>query len=252
MSKIALITGATSGIGREVAVSMARAGFDIIITGRRMSLLSELSKKIENDFKCRVLCLSFDVRDPRQTEQYLNNLPDNWKNIDVLVNNAGLAVGLTPIQSGILDDWERMIDTNIKGVLYVTKIISNYMIKRGGGHIINIGSIAGKDVYPNGNVYCATKHAVDALSKAMLIDLYEQNIRVSQICPGAVETEFSEVRFKGDKERAANVYKGFKPLSAEDVANVVMFVATLPQHVNISDLTVMPSAQASPSMINKK
>lgn len=252
MSKIALITGATSGIGREVAVSMARAGFDIIITGRRMSLLSELSKKIENDFKCRVLCLSFDVRDPLQTEQYLNNLPDNWKNIDVLVNNAGLAVGLTPIQSGILDDWERMIDTNIKGVLYVTKIISNYMIKRGGGHIINIGSIAGKDVYPNGNVYCATKHAVDALSKAMLIDLYEQNIRVSQICPGAVETEFSEVRFKGDKERAANVYKGFKPLSAEDVANVVMFVATLPQHVNISDLTVMPSAQASPSMINKK
>lgn len=252
MSKIALITGATSGIGREVAVSMARAGFDIIITGRRMSLLSELSKKIENDFKCRVLCLSFDVRDPRQTEQYLNNLPDNWKNIDVLVNNAGLAVGLTPIQSGILDDWERMIDTNIKGVLYVTKIISNYMIKRGGGHIINIGSIAGKDVYPNGNVYCATKHAVDALSKAMLIDLYEQNIRVSQICPGAVETEFSEVRFKGDKERAANVYKGFKPLTAEDVANVVMFVATLPQHVNISDLTVMPSAQASPSMINKK
>lgn len=252
MSKIALITGATSGIGREVAVSMARAGFDIIITGRRMSLLSELSKKIENDFKCRVLCLSFDVRDPLQTEQYLNNLPDNWKNIDVLVNNAGLAVGLTPIQSGILDDWERMIDTNIKGVLYVTKIISNYMIKRGGGHIINIGSIAGKDVYPNGNVYCATKHAVDALSKAMLIDLYEQNIRVSQICPGAVETEFSEVRFKGDKERAANVYKGFKPLTAEDVANVVMFVATLPQHVNISDLTVMPSAQASPSMINKK
>lgn len=252
MSKIALITGATSGIGREVAVSMARAGFDIIITGRRMSLLSELSKKIENDFKCRVLCLSFDVRDPRQTEQYLNNLPDNRKNIDVLVNNAGLAVGLTPIQSGILDDWERMIDTNIKGVLYVTKIISNYMIKRGGGHIINIGSIAGKDVYPNGNVYCATKHAVDALSKAMLIDLYEQNIRVSQICPGAVETEFSEVRFKGDKERAANVYKGFKPLTAEDVANVVMFVATLPQHVNISDLTVMPSAQASPSMINKK
>ncbi len=252
MSKIALITGATSGIGRAVAVSMARAGFDIIITGRRMSLLSELSKKLENDFKCRVLCLSFDVRDPRQTEQYLNNLPDNWKHIDVLVNNAGLAVGLTPIQSGILDDWERMIDTNIKGVLYVTKIISNYMIKRGGGHIINIGSIAGKDVYPNGNVYCATKHAVDALSKAMLIDLYEQNIRVSQICPGAVETEFSEVRFKGDKERAANVYKGFKPLSADDVANVVMFVATLPQHVNISDLTVMPSAQASPSMINKK
>ncbi|GAB1373242.1 hypothetical protein MASR1M46_01220 [Bacteroidales bacterium] len=169
-----------------------------------------------------------------------------------MVNNAGLAVGLNSIQQGVIDDWERMIDTNIKGLLYVSKIVSNLMIKRGSGHIINIGSIAGKDVYPNGNVYCATKHAVDALSRGMMMDLHKYNIKVSQVCPGAVETEFSMVRFKGDADKATNVYKGFEPLVAKDIADVVLFVATAPPHVNISDVTVMPLAQAGVSIIDKK
>ncbi len=252
MSKIAIVTGATSGIGRAASVSLAGIGYDLIITGRRVALLSELAKEIEKDFSVRVLPLSFDVREISQVEHYLGNLPDNWKDVDLLINNAGLAVGLNPLNLGITDDWERMIDTNIKGLLYVSRIVSNLMIKRGGGQIINIGSIAGKSVYPNGNVYCATKHAVDALSRAMMMDLYIHNIRVSQISPGAVETEFSQVRFKGDNERAANVYKGFSPLIAEDIAEVIKFIATSPPHVNISDVVIMPSAQASVTMINKK
>ncbi|MEZ7955561.1 MAG: SDR family NAD(P)-dependent oxidoreductase, partial [Bacteroidales bacterium] len=210
------------------------------------------AKSIENDFKIKVLPLSFDVRELNQVEHYLGALPSRWKEIDLLVNNAGLAVGLNSIQQGVIDDWERMIDTNIKGLLYVSKIVSNLMIKRGSGHIINIGSIAGKDVYPNGNVYCATKHAVDALSRGMMMDLHKYNIKVSQVCPGAVETEFSMVRFKGDADKATNVYKGFEPLVAKDIADVVLFVATAPPHVNISDVTVMPLAQAGVSIIDKK
>jgi hypothetical protein len=252
MAKIALITGATSGIGKAVALTMAAEGFDIIATGRRASLLSELAKDIETKYKVRVLPLSFDVRDSSQVEHYLGKLSDNWSDISLLVNNAGLAVGLSSLNSGIIDDWERMIDTNIKGLLYVSKIISNIMIKRGGGHIINIGSIAGKSVYPGGNVYCATKYAVDALSKGMMMDLFTHNIKVSQICPGAAETEFSQVRFKGDTEKAAAVYKGFTPLSAEDIADVVKYVALAPPHVNISDVVIMPAAQASVSLIHRK
>ncbi len=252
MSKIALITGATSGIGWAVSNTLAKEGYNLIITGRRVALLTELSKKLESDYKVRVLPLSFDVREQLQVEHYLGNLPENWKEVDVLINNAGLAVGLNPLNQGLVDDWERMIDTNIKGLLYVSRVVSNIMINRGGGHIINIGSIAGKSVYPSGNVYCATKHAVDALSRAMMMDLYTHNIKVSQLSPGAVETEFSLVRFKGDNERAANVYKGFKPLSAEDVAEVILFVIKTPSHVNISDIVVMPAAQASATMIDKK
>jgi len=252
MSKIALITGATSGIGKAASVTLAKEGFDLIITGRRVALLTELSKKLEKEYSVRVLPLSFDVRELSQVEHYLGNLPDNWKEIDLLINNAGLAVGLNPLNQGVIEDWERMVDTNIKGLLYVSRIVSNLMINRGGGQIINIGSIAGKAVYPNGNVYCATKHAVDALSRAMMMDLYMHNIRVSQISPGAVETEFSQVRFKGDNEKASNVYKGFTPLSAEDIADVIRYIVTAPSHVNISDVVVMPSAQASVTMIDKK
>ncbi|WRQ33392.1 SDR family NAD(P)-dependent oxidoreductase [Bacteroidales bacterium MB20-C3-3] len=252
MGKIALVTGATSGIGEAVAVSLARAGYDLIITGRRVAQLTRVAKYIENDFKNKVLPLSFDVRELSQVEHYLGALPSRWQEIDLLVNNAGLAVGLNSIQQGVIDDWERMIDTNIKGLLYVSKIVANLMIKRGSGQIINIGSIAGKDVYPNGNVYCATKHAVDALSRGMMMDLHKHNIKVSQVCPGAVETEFSMVRFKGDADKATNVYKGFEPLVAKDIADVVLFVATAPPHVNISDVTVMPLAQAGVSIIDRK
>ncbi|HCT93927.1 MAG: NAD(P)-dependent oxidoreductase [Bacteroidetes bacterium GWE2_39_28] len=252
MAKIALITGATSGIGRAISLIMAKEGYDIIATGRRASLLSDLAKELEAKFKVRVLPLGFDVRDASQVEHYLGKLSEKWSDISLLVNNAGLAVGLNPINSGVVDDWERMVDTNIKGLLYVSRIVSNIMIKRGGGHIINIGSIAGKGVYPNGNVYCATKYAVDALSKGMMMDLYTHNIRVSQVCPGAAETEFSQVRFKGDMDKAADVYKGFTPLSAEDIADVVRYVALAPPHVNISDVVIMPTAQASVSLINRK
>ncbi len=252
MGRISLITGASAGIGRAVATAMAKEGFDVIITGRRAAHLSELAKEIERDYKVRTLPLSFDVRDLSQVEHYIGGLTSEWSRIDLLVNNAGLAVGLNPLNTGVIDDWERMIDTNIKGLLYVSRVVSNLMIKNGGGHIINIGSIAGKDVYTNGNVYCATKHAVDALSRGMMMDLYKHNIKVSQVCPGAAETEFSEVRFKGDKGRAAEVYKGFKPLSADDIAQVVKFIALAPKHVNISDVVVMPAAQASVTLIDRK
>lgn len=252
MVRTALITGATSGIGKAVAELFAAEGFNLIITGRREPLLFEFSKKLEKEHNIKILPLCFDVRDKNQVDRYIGGLSPEWKNIDVLVNNAGLAVGLNSVDQGIIDDWERMIDTNIKGLLYVSRIVSNYMINCNKGHIINIGSIAGKSVYPNGNVYCATKFAVDALSKGMLMDLNKYNIKVSQICPGAVETEFSQVRFKGDTARAADVYKGFSPLTAEDIANIVLFVVKAPAHVNISDLVVMPTAQSSPTTIIKK
>lgn len=252
MNKIALVTGATSGIGRAVSVALAKEGYNLIITGRRSAKLTELSNCIKRDFSVRVLELSFDVRDLSSVNRNLGSLPDDWCEIDLLINNAGLAVGLNSVDQGLTDDWNRMIDTNIKGLLYVSKVVSAVMVKRGRGHIINIGSIAGKSVYLNGNVYCATKHAVDALSRAMLVDLYMHNIKVSQVCPGAVETEFSEVRFKGDTKRASEVYKGFTPLKAEDVAEVIRFIATAPDHVNISDVVVMPSAQASATHIKRE
>lgn len=252
MAKIALITGATSGIGEAVAHALGKEGFNLIVTGRRLALLSKLAKNIETSYKVKVIPLSFDIRESSQVEHYLGTLPPQWREIDVLINNAGLAVGLNPLNMGVIDDWERMIDTNVKGFLYVSKIISNMMIQRGFGQIINIGSIAGKDVYPNGNVYCASKHAVDALSRGMMMDLHKYNIRVSQVCPGAVETEFSNVRFKGDDEKAASVYKGFTPLCAKDVADVIVFIVKSPAHVNISDVIVMPTAQASVSIIDKK
>ena len=252
MNKIALITGATAGIGKAVAHALAKEGYNLIITGRRGDALVETAKRLEDKYGVKIVALNFDVRKLSDVEKHLGNLPNEWRAIDVLVNNAGLAVGLDPINSGVVDDWERMIDTNIKGLLYVSKIISALMAERGKGHIINIGSIAGKSVYPNGNVYCATKYAVDAISKGMMMDLNDKNIKVSQVCPGAVETEFSEVRFKGDKDRAANVYKGFVPLSADDVAEVIRYMIMAPDHVNLSDVVILPKAQAAATMIHKK
>lgn len=252
MKKIALITGATAGIGEAVAVKFAQTGYRLIITGRRKELLEQVSHHLSDKYGIDVLPLCFDVRVQSEVEKYLGQLPTDWQDIDVLVNNAGLAVGLSSLQEGVVDDWERMIDTNIKGLLYVSRVITPLMIKRGKGHVINIGSIAGKEVYPNGNVYCATKHAVNALSAGMRMDLLPHGIRVTQICPGAVETEFSVVRFKGDQQRADDVYKGFEPLRAQDIAEAIYFAATQPPHVNINDLVIMPTAQAGTMVWNKK
>ena len=245
MNKTILITGATSGFGKAIARRFAEDGDDLIITGRREALLKALSAELRKKFKIKVLSLCFDVRDMEEVEFAVSSLPDEWKDIDVLVNNAGLAVGLNPVQEGVIDDWERMIDTNVKGLLYMTRFVAPLMVVRNQGHIINIGSIAGKEVYPMGNVYCGSKFAVDAITKGTRIDLVAHNIKVTQVSPGAADTEFSIVRFKGDKERAANVYKGYQPLVAGDVANVVFYVTTLSPHVSIHEVIVMPTAQAS-------
>ena len=249
---IAYITGASSGIGEAVALKLAALNYDIIISGRREDRLNDLASRIEKSYKKEVLLLPYDVRNREQCIDIHQNIPEKWKAIDVLVNNAGLALGLSTIQEGDIDDWEQMIDTNVKGLLYVTRSIAPLMIKRGKGHIINIGSIAGKEVYVNGNVYCASKYAVDALSKAMRIDMLPAGIKVTQIAPGAVETEFSLVRFKGNKTAADNVYKGYTPLHGDDVAEVVAFVVSLPQHVCLNDIVMTCTAQASASYFCKK
>ena len=245
MSKIALITGATAGIGAACARFFAAEGYSLMLTGRREHLLEVLKNKIENEFKVKVLTLCFDVRDNQAVESHLGNLPAEWQTIDVLLNNAGLAKGFSDIQDGDLNHWETMIDTNIKGLLYVSKVIVPLMVKRKQGHIVNIGSIAGKEVYPKGNVYCATKHAVDALTKGMRIDLLPHKIKVSSVCPGAVNTEFSKVRFDGDEAKAETVYEGYEPLLAEDIAEAIFFVVSRPSRVNINDLLIMPTAQAN-------
>ncbi len=243
--KTALITGATSGIGKASAIKFAEKNFNLIITGRRKDKLETFEKELVSNYNIKVLSLNFDIRELENVNNAIDNLPKEWTNIDILINNAGLAVGVAPIQEGLIDDWERMIDTNIKGLLYITKKVSHLMIARRKGHIINISSIAGKEVYPGGNVYCATKHAVDALSKAMRIDMLKHNIKVTNIAPGMVETEFSIVRFKGDKDSANNVYTGLDPLLGEDIADAAVFVATRPAHVCINDIVIMPTAQAS-------
>ncbi|MEI7663774.1 MAG: SDR family NAD(P)-dependent oxidoreductase [Bacteroidota bacterium] len=251
MSKLIMITGATAGFGRAIARKFAENGHNLIITGRRHELLEELAMELRTTCKIEVLTLCFDVRKQDEVENAIASLPENFMNIDVLVNNAGLAVGLNPVHEGVVDDWERMIDTNVKGLLYMTRMVSPLMVARRKGHIINIGSIAGREVYPMGNVYCGSKFAVDAITRGTRIDLVSHNIKVTQIAPGAAETEFSLVRFKGDKERADNVYKGFTPLSAGDVADAVYYVTTLPDHVNVNDLVLMPTAQASAVNMHK-
>lgn len=251
MNKIALITGATSGIGKATAIKLAEAGYSIIITGRRGERLTALENELK-DKGIEVLALQFDVRNQAEVHQAIAGLPAEWQAIDVLVNNAGLAVGTSPIQDGIIDDWERMIDTNVKGLLYVTREVAPLMIKRERGHIVNLASVAGKEVYPGGNVYCATKHAVDALSKAMRVDMLKHNIKVTNIAPGMVETEFSIVRYKGDTQAADNVYKGITPLTGEDIADTIVFAVTRPAHVCLNDIQIMPTAQANSRDVNRK
>jgi NADP-dependent 3-hydroxy acid dehydrogenase YdfG len=243
--KTVLVTGATAGIGEAIAHIFARANYRVIITGRRGDRLARLQQKMEMDYGAEVLSLCFDVRKKSEVEESLGTLSDQWKNIDILVNNAGLAVGRDTLDKGITEDWDTMIDTNIKGLLYMTRAITPGMVARKSGHIFNIGSIAGKETYFEGNVYCATKHAVDSLTKAMRIDLLEHGIKVTGVCPGIVETEFSLVRYKGDEERAKKIYQGYHPLRPRDVAEVVFFAATRPPHVCINDLVLTPTTQAS-------
>lgn len=245
--KTALITGATSGIGKSTAILFAKKGYNLILCGRREERLNVLKKTL----KTKVHTLTFDVRDKEAVFNAINSIPEEFKNIDILLNNAGNAHGMSKIQDGNIDDWDAMMDGNVKGLLYVTKAVLPTMIAKNSGFIVNIGSVAAKEVYPNGNVYCASKHAVDALSKSMRIDLAGHNIRVSAIHPGAVETEFSEVRFKGDKEKADTVYQGFDALQAQDIAEIIEFVTSRPSHVNIEDLVVYPTAQANTTTLVK-
>jgi NADP-dependent 3-hydroxy acid dehydrogenase YdfG len=249
MKPTAFITGATSGIGKATAELFAKNNIRLILCGRRKERLTALKEELSQ--LTEVITLSFDVRDKKAVKRGIQNLPEGFQQIDILVNNAGNAHGLSTIQEGDTDDWDAMIDINVKGLLYVSKAIIPQMTKRNSGFIVNIGSIAGKEVYPNGNVYCASKHAVNALNKGMRMDLNKHNIRVAAIHPGLVETEFSDVRFKGDTEKAKNVYAGYKALQAEDIADIIHFVVTRPYHVNIEDLVVYPTAQASASIINK-
>jgi 3-hydroxy acid dehydrogenase / malonic semialdehyde reductase len=250
VQKIACITGATSGIGWSTAISLAEIGYDIIATGRRQERLDALKQEIENKGRTCLTCL-FDVRDKEAVIQHLNSLPQDWQNIDVLVNNAGNAHGLDPIQRGSVDDWDAMMDINVKGLLYVSKAVIPGMIERKKGTIVNIGSIAGKEVYPNGNVYCASKHAVDALTNGMRMDLNPFGIRVIGVHPGLVETEFSLVRFKGDADRAKTVYQGYQPLTPEDIADTIAFAVSRPPHVVLADIVMLPTAQASATVITK-
>lgn len=250
--KIVLISGATSGFGKATAELFAKNNYNLILTGRREDRLQKIAKNLSEQYSVEVLPLCFDIRDQKAVEKAISSLAESWKNIDVLLNNAGLASGFGLIQDGEIDDWEKMIDTNVKGLLFLSKAIMPLMIANKSGHIINIGSTAGKEVYLNGNVYCATKHAVDAISKSMRIDLLQHGIKVTQICPGAAETEFSEVRFHGDKEKAKNVYKGYQPMTAEDIASLIYFAATLPPHLCINDLVVTSLAQANSFYFNRK
>ena len=245
MNKIIMITGATSGFGKAIAVRFAENGFNIIITGRRKELLNKLEKELQTVGNIKTLSLNFDVRKKDEVESVIENLPEEWKKIDILVNNAGLAVGLSHIQDGDTDDWDRMIDTNVKGLLYVTRAVAPLMVTRNKGHIFNIGSIAGKETYENGNVYCASKSAVEALSKSMRIDMLKNNIKVTLIEPGMAETEFSLVRFKGDEQKAKTVYKGIDALTGDDIADVIYYCATLPDRVCINEIVITPTQQAS-------
>ena len=252
MRLIALITGASSGIGEATALLLAKNNFDIIITGRRKQNLETLKSKIETETDAKVLVLNYDIRNLQENKTTIEHISPEWKKIDVLINNAGLAAGLSTVQEGNFDEWERMIDTNIKGLLYITRLIAPGMVERGSGHIINISSIAGKETYPMGNVYCASKHAVQSLTKGMRLDLLKHGIKVSSVSPGAVDTEFSVVRFNGDKQRAKQVYKGFTPLNAQDVADTILFILTRPKHVNIDDILIMPTDQAFSRDFNRK
>jgi len=251
MKKTVLVTGATAGFGKAIAIKFASEGNRVIITGRRNERLNELVEEIQNKYEVEALGLCFDVRSEDQVISAIESIPENWKNIDILVNNAGLASGLDPIQTGSTEDWDKMIDTNVKGLLYVSSAIIPLLMAQKKGHIINIGSTAGKEVYPSGNVYCASKHAVDAITKGMRIDLLQHGIKVTQIAPGAAETEFSIVRFHGDEQRAKDAYNGYQPMTAEDIAELVYYSTALPAHLCINDLVVTSLAQANSYLIHR-
>ncbi len=248
---IVFITGATSGFGKACSRLFAANHYDLILNARREERLTELKDELENAFGVKILTLPFDIRVLHAVEEAIATLSPGWRNIDILLNNAGLAAGRDPIQTGSVDDWQQMIDTNLKGLLYVSKQIIPFMIARKSGHIINVSSLAGQEVYPQGNVYCASKHAVTALSKGMRMDLLPFGIKVTNISPGLAETEFSLVRFKGDAQKAKSVYAGFTPLSAEDIADVIYFAATRPLHVNLEEITILPTAQSDSRTVLK-
>ena len=250
--KIAFITGATSGIGEASAYALAEQGANLIITARRSNILEKLETAIKTKYGVKVFTIKLDVKNKQEVEWAINSLPDEWKNIDILLNNAGLAKGLNKIYEDDIENWEEMIDTNVKGLLYVTRAIVPGMVERESGHIINIGSTAGHEAYPKGHVYCATKHAVNAITKSLRIDVIDKNIRVSTVDPGAVETNFSNVRFLGDKEKAKSMYKGLIPLVAQDVAEAVVFCATRPPHANIAEIIMMPTQQARALIFHRK
>jgi 3-hydroxy acid dehydrogenase / malonic semialdehyde reductase len=250
-NKIVFITGASSGIGKAAAIKFAGEGADLILLARRIERLKEFEKELKDKYKIDVLTIELDVRKKGDVKKTVQSLKGKWRKIDILLNNAGLARGMSKIHEGDTDQWDEMIDTNVKGLLYVSREVIPLMVERMEGHIINLGSIAGHEVYPNGNVYCASKFAVNAISRAMRVDLYDKNIRATTIDPGMVETEFSEVRFSGDKERAKKVYEGWKPLSAEDIADTILWCAMRPAHVNISEVIVMSTAQGSTTLLHK-
>ncbi len=246
-----LITGASSGIGRSCARLFAQAGARLVLVARRKERLDELSSVVQRDFDVSTYCATLDVRSKEAVDAFAGALPEAWRNIDVLVNNAGLSRGLDKVHEGSVQDWEEMIDTNVKGVLYVSRAIIPWMVARKRGTIVNIGSIAGHEVYPKGAVYCATKHAVDAITKGMRLDLMDTPIRVCTVDPGLVETEFSEVRFRGDKERAKVIYQGLQPLTPDDIADIVLFAATRPPHVQIAEVIAFPTAQAGAVIVHR-
>ncbi|MDA9120423.1 SDR family NAD(P)-dependent oxidoreductase [Flavobacteriales bacterium] len=251
MSKTAIITGATAGIGEATAIEFSKLDYNLILTGRRKERLEKLKSQLESDYKIQVSVHAFDIRQRAELEDFCRNEIGN-ASIDILVNNAGLASGLSPLHEGDVDDWEKMIDTNVKGLLYITREIAPRMVAQQSGHIINVGSIAGIEVYPNGNVYCATKHAVHAISQALRKELYDKGIKVTNIAPGLVETEFSIVRFHGNENRAKTVYDGMEALAAKDIADCIVFAATRPKHVNVADMLVLPSAQGSATQVKRE